>query len=237
VNRGVLCAKGSAGIMQHYSPARLRKPMLRTGERGKGEFREIEWDEALALATDWLAEARAQDPGRPAFFTGRGPSQARTGRWAPSLRHGGRARGLAGDFLAEPGEAGEIVAEAAFGVFVGVIENANRAAPAAVADRGKERGVEFALREGDDFLAAFVAVGDGAVEVEREEVGLHQREQRGETRDVVVAVVEVVDEADVGEAGGAEVLDKRQLVFRLACATRETGSRNVSDPTKPAARW
>ena len=32
VNRGVLCAKGSAGIMQHYSPARLRKPMLRTGE-------------------------------------------------------------------------------------------------------------------------------------------------------------------------------------------------------------
>ena len=34
VNRGVLCAKGSAGIMQHYSPARLRKPMLRTGARG-----------------------------------------------------------------------------------------------------------------------------------------------------------------------------------------------------------
>ena len=24
VNHGVLCAKGSAGIMQHYSPARLR---------------------------------------------------------------------------------------------------------------------------------------------------------------------------------------------------------------------
>src|SRR5678815_4795801 len=26
VNRGVLCAKGSAGIMQHYSPARLTRP-------------------------------------------------------------------------------------------------------------------------------------------------------------------------------------------------------------------
>ena len=25
VNRGVLCAKGSAGIMQHYAPARLRR--------------------------------------------------------------------------------------------------------------------------------------------------------------------------------------------------------------------
>ena len=47
VNRGVLCAKGSAGIMQHYSPARLKKPLLRVGPRGSGEFREIEWAEAL----------------------------------------------------------------------------------------------------------------------------------------------------------------------------------------------
>ena len=36
VNRGVLCGKGSAGIMQHYSPARLKKPLLRTGPRGSG---------------------------------------------------------------------------------------------------------------------------------------------------------------------------------------------------------
>ena len=34
VNKGVLCAKGASGIMQHYSPARLSKPLLRTGERG-----------------------------------------------------------------------------------------------------------------------------------------------------------------------------------------------------------
>ena len=32
VNRGVLCAKGSAGIMRHYSPARLKAPMKRVGE-------------------------------------------------------------------------------------------------------------------------------------------------------------------------------------------------------------
>ena len=31
VNRGVLCAKGSAGIMQHYAPARLSSPLLRAG--------------------------------------------------------------------------------------------------------------------------------------------------------------------------------------------------------------
>ncbi|MBB5208758.1 molybdopterin oxidoreductase family protein [Chiayiivirga flava] len=82
VNRGVLCAKGSAGIMQHYSPARLSKPLLRVGERGSGEFREIEWDEALQLATDWLKPIRERNPDELAFFTGRDQSQALTGWWA-----------------------------------------------------------------------------------------------------------------------------------------------------------
>ncbi len=82
VNKGVLCAKGSAGIMQHYSPARLSKPLLRVGERGSGEFREIEWEEALELAVEWLGEVRRSDPRKLAFFTGRDQSQSLTGWWA-----------------------------------------------------------------------------------------------------------------------------------------------------------
>ena len=82
VNKGVLCAKGSAGIMQHVSPARLRKPLKRVGPRGAGEFVEIEWDEALDLATEWLRHIRATDPKRLAFFTGRDQSQSLTGWWA-----------------------------------------------------------------------------------------------------------------------------------------------------------
>ncbi len=82
VNRGVLCAKGSAGIMNHYSPARLRKPLKRVGPRGRGEFVEIEWDEALDIACARLAEIRRSDPKRLAFFTGRDQSQALTGWWA-----------------------------------------------------------------------------------------------------------------------------------------------------------
>jgi anaerobic selenocysteine-containing dehydrogenase len=82
VNRGVICAKGSSGIMQHYSPARLRKPLLRIGERGERKFREIEWDEALDIATKWLADIRARNPDELAFFTGRDQSQALTGWWA-----------------------------------------------------------------------------------------------------------------------------------------------------------
>ncbi|MGI9569117.1 MAG: molybdopterin-dependent oxidoreductase, partial [Desulfobulbia bacterium] len=82
VNQGVLCAKGSAGIMQHYSPARLTSPLLRTGERGSGEFKKITWDEALELATSWLGGVRETDPRKLAFFTGRDQSQSLTSWWA-----------------------------------------------------------------------------------------------------------------------------------------------------------
>lgn len=82
VNRGVICGKGAAGIMQHYSPARLRAPLKRVGPRGSGEFKEISWEEALGTATGWLGEVRATDPRRLAFFTGRDQSQSLTGWWA-----------------------------------------------------------------------------------------------------------------------------------------------------------
>ncbi len=82
VNGGVLCAKGSAGIMHHYSPARLEKPLRRRGPRGTGEFEEIEWEEALSIVTERLRKIRADDPRKLAFFTGRDQSQALTAWWA-----------------------------------------------------------------------------------------------------------------------------------------------------------
>ena len=82
VNKGVLCAKGSAGIMLQASPAKLTKPLRRVGPRGQGMFKEIEWDEALALATGWLGAIRATAPRRLAFFTGRDQSQSLTSWWA-----------------------------------------------------------------------------------------------------------------------------------------------------------
>jgi anaerobic selenocysteine-containing dehydrogenase len=82
VNKGVLCGKGAAGIMQHYSPARLRAPLKRVGPRGSGEFAEIGWDEALTIAERALRDVRTSDPSRLAFFTGRDQSQALTGWFA-----------------------------------------------------------------------------------------------------------------------------------------------------------
>ncbi|MEL7098198.1 MAG: molybdopterin oxidoreductase family protein [Pseudomonadota bacterium] len=85
VNRGVLCAKGSAGIMQHNAPSRLRAPLKRVGPRGSGEFEEISWDEALELATSWLAPIRETAPEKLAFFTGRDQSQSFTSFWAQNF--------------------------------------------------------------------------------------------------------------------------------------------------------
>jgi len=82
VNRGVLCAKGAAGIMHQHSPAKLTQPLRRTGPRGSGEFAPISWDEALDLAAEWLGAIRRSDPRKLAFFTGRDQSQALTGWWA-----------------------------------------------------------------------------------------------------------------------------------------------------------
>ena len=45
-NRGHLCAKGNAGIQSTYDPDRIKSPLIRTGERGKGEFKKVSWEEA-----------------------------------------------------------------------------------------------------------------------------------------------------------------------------------------------
>ena len=82
VNQGVLCAKGSAGIMQVNAPSRLRKPLKRVGPRGSGEYEEISWEEALTTATGWLSELHKTAPQKLAFFTGRDQSQSFTSFWA-----------------------------------------------------------------------------------------------------------------------------------------------------------
>ena len=84
LNQGVICAKGSSGIMKQYSPARLTKPLKRKAdsERGDGQFEEIEWEEAFATLEARLSHIRATDPKKFALFTGRDQMQALTGLFA-----------------------------------------------------------------------------------------------------------------------------------------------------------
>jgi len=84
LNKGVLCAKGSSGIMKQYSPGRLTKPLRRKpgAERGTSQFEEISWEAAFELLTERLGRLRAEDPKRFALFTGRDQMQALTGLFA-----------------------------------------------------------------------------------------------------------------------------------------------------------
>lgn len=84
LNQGVICAKGSSGIMKQVSPARLTQPLLRKpgSERGAGEFEPISWERTFEILTERLGKIRSTDPKKFALFTGRDQMQALTGLFA-----------------------------------------------------------------------------------------------------------------------------------------------------------
>ncbi len=57
-SRGMLCARGNAGVRQVYDPDRLKYPLLRAGERGEGKWQRIPWDEALDMAAQKMQDVR-----------------------------------------------------------------------------------------------------------------------------------------------------------------------------------
>jgi len=54
---GVICAKVSRYAERVHNPNRILKPLLRTGPKGSGQWREIGWDEALDRVADKFLEA------------------------------------------------------------------------------------------------------------------------------------------------------------------------------------
>src|SRR5579863_7265650 len=84
LNQGVICAKGSSGIMKQYSPARLTQPLMRKPgvERGAAQFEPVSWEAAFATLEKRLSHLRATDPKKFALFTGRDQMQALTGLFA-----------------------------------------------------------------------------------------------------------------------------------------------------------
>ena len=66
IGSGHICAKGAAGIMQLYDPARITKPLKRTNpKKGFDEdpgWEEISWDEAYDTIVQKFGEAAAKDP-------------------------------------------------------------------------------------------------------------------------------------------------------------------------------
>ena len=47
ISHGKLCPRGQAGLQVTYHPDRIQNPLVHTGPRGSGQFKEITWDEAI----------------------------------------------------------------------------------------------------------------------------------------------------------------------------------------------
>lgn len=68
-SRGMLCARGQAGVSSLYDPDRLKQPMIRTGERGEGKFKTVTWQEALDYSAQQMLKIKEKyGPESMAFF-------------------------------------------------------------------------------------------------------------------------------------------------------------------------
>ena len=70
-NAGTLCSKGAAMRQYIYHPDRVKTPLLRTGQRGSGDFQPISWDEALdRIAERLLVIKKETGPESVVFYAG-----------------------------------------------------------------------------------------------------------------------------------------------------------------------
>ncbi len=65
-NQGRMCAKGKSGIINHYNPNRVTKPLKRTNpEKGVGvdpKWQEISWEAAIETISSKTRKVCQEDP-------------------------------------------------------------------------------------------------------------------------------------------------------------------------------
>ncbi|MCF8130548.1 MAG: molybdopterin-dependent oxidoreductase [Deltaproteobacteria bacterium] len=69
---GSICGRGSAGLALLKDRERPQTPLIRTGERGEGEWRPAKWDEALDYVAEKLTKIKDEYGARSISFTDRG---------------------------------------------------------------------------------------------------------------------------------------------------------------------
>jgi thiosulfate reductase/polysulfide reductase chain A len=67
-----LCAKGAAGLAFEYDDERPQTPLIRSGPRGSGKWREASWEEALDYIAEKLKEVIEQHGGQGVVLSDRG---------------------------------------------------------------------------------------------------------------------------------------------------------------------
>ncbi|MEW6698130.1 MAG: molybdopterin-dependent oxidoreductase [Bacillota bacterium] len=68
---GSICPKGAAGVTLLNDNERLKTPLIRTGPRGAGQWREAGWEEALNFVADKISEIKGRHGARSIAFTER----------------------------------------------------------------------------------------------------------------------------------------------------------------------
>ncbi len=58
LNKGGLCAKGLSAVKWVYNPHRLKYPLMRSGNKGEGRFKRINWDKALDIVAEKIIEIK-----------------------------------------------------------------------------------------------------------------------------------------------------------------------------------
>ena len=71
VSRGKICARAYGQLDRLYDPDRVLAPRLRDGERGKGKWRDISWDEAYKIIAEKLTPYIENDGAGLALLQGR----------------------------------------------------------------------------------------------------------------------------------------------------------------------
>jgi thiosulfate reductase/polysulfide reductase chain A len=62
------CGRAHAAVAALYNPNRVKTPLIRTGERGEGQFRKASWDEALEMVAGKLKALRAAGEAKTVAF-------------------------------------------------------------------------------------------------------------------------------------------------------------------------
>jgi thiosulfate reductase/polysulfide reductase chain A len=70
LSKGRLCPRGTGGVSAHYDKERLKSPLIRKSNRGKEEWVEVTWTEALDYIADKMQNIKRQyGPESMAFFS------------------------------------------------------------------------------------------------------------------------------------------------------------------------
>ena len=69
---GTVCARGGAAVSQLYDSERVKKPLIRAGERGEGKWKEVTWDEAYSYVAAKMLEIKEKHGAESMAFAARG---------------------------------------------------------------------------------------------------------------------------------------------------------------------